>query len=50
MNATRIIDYEQAQTPRAALIERVDTEHQPIDFRLVGAVTWLQGRFAAMAT
>ena len=50
VNATRIIDYEQAQTPRAAFIERVDTQNQPLDFRLVGTVTWLQGRFAAMAT
>jgi iron complex outermembrane recepter protein len=50
VNAARIIDYEQAQTPSAAFVERVDTEHQPLDFRLVGTVTWLQGRFAALAT
>jgi iron complex outermembrane receptor protein len=49
LNATRLIDYEQAQTPREPLIERVDLQHQPIDFKFVGGATWQRRNFSATA-
>jgi iron complex outermembrane receptor protein len=50
LKATRVIDYEQGQTDRHPLIENVDTQHQPLDFRAVGTVEWRRGAFAVAGT
>jgi iron complex outermembrane receptor protein len=49
VNATYLFEYSQARGPKAAPIELLNTEHEPIDWRARGKVSWIRGPFTTSA-